>query len=164
MVTAFRYSRTLFTIRIILRAIIGLPMKLIGLPAFLKERDRQFSEFSIGDTVLYKGLSDKAHRTIVTVAPAIQELFHEHSLGETRLDGSRILKPPTWAPGSAGYSFFEAFDPWKIVGIRKFAPPLRHYFIGHVFTHPCVLTIRNDQVPLGEKIIEFVPGDMVVKV
>ena len=163
MPTSFRHSGILFHIRRIIRTIIGLPMNVINLPAFLRERNRQCQEFSVGDSVCYRKLSDEEHRTIITVAPVAQELFHAHALGEVRPDGSRILKPPTWTPGSAEYSFFEAHEPWKIVAIQQFKLPLRFYFMGHTLTHPCALTLKNKHVPLGETIIKFVPGDLVIK-
>lgn len=141
------------------------PGRLFRLRTFVQLRERQALEFHVGEWVRRKETPEDLKHVKVVLGPQPQQFFDENSLGG-EVPGGRIWKERTYRRGGAMHSFYTARDPWRIIRIdhSNLASDIRFFLRGIGLTHRCSLTVENAEVVFGEKVIPWVPADLVEKV
>lgn len=141
------------------------PRRLLHLRVFIEKREREAMEFVVGEWVRLKQPPLGRENVKVIIGPQAQDWFDETDLGE-ETQGGRVWKERHYGPGGMMHSFFEARDPWKITRIQlsDIGHDIRWYLRGTTLSHRCSLTLENPQVIFGDKVIPWVPAQLVEKV
>lgn len=146
-----------------LDTIFGFPWRLLSLYWWVKRRQEQCHDFAIGEQIRLRETKGTPCRVMVATETA-KDIIPDYALGDEDMHGNREWKPPNFAPGSTCHSFFEVRDPWRIIGITYDISVLSYLLRNLYPKHPCWLVIENTAVQFGEKILPYVPGDLVEKV
>ena|SRR3989344_6630937 len=127
------------------------PIKLLGLPQFIKERKALWGTYQVGEWVRLKKIRENARVIMIENEQGMHE-----------------LKKPTFIPTTAAYLWFEEYEPFEIIEVHTskiFDDVCSHLRFHNLrMDHPCYLTIRTKKVTLGKNIIEWAPGQFVEKV
>lgn len=139
----------------------GFPYRLVTLYWFIKKRRLQCTDFTVRDIVRCKAPTKHAMNSRVVVPPSLQGHFSE--LGEPDEAGNRELQPQ-YIFGSAAHSFYVARDHWQVISVNCDIA-VRTYLIWNRYPlHPCILTVRNPSITMGDTSSQYIGGDMVEKV
>src|SRR3989344_9021036 len=135
-----KIRRLWLRVSLVLDVPFGFPYRLLTLYWFVRNRRRQCTDFTVGDTVRLKASTRNAMNSRIMITPRLQAHFSE--LGEADAAGNRECKLH-YTPGSAIHSFFEARDPWQVTSVDCCIAARSYLLWNRYPSPPCILIVEN---------------------